>query len=73
MSPAAITAAIRPWRRSRLSQPTAAPAAPLDIPFRLTSQARADRCPSGSYPDWAVNAASTAALTAVSLACARCR
>ncbi len=72
MSPAAITAAIRPWRRRRLPQPTAAPAAPLDIPVLPISQARADRCPSGSYPDCAVNAERTAALTAVSLACARC-
>ncbi len=72
MSPAAITAAILPWRRSRLPQATAPLAAPLDIAFLLTSQARADLCPSGSYPHWAVNADSTAALTAVSLACARC-
>ena len=72
MSPAASTVAIRPCRASRLCQPTAAPAAPLDIPALLISQARADRCPSGSYPDWAVNADRTAALTAVSLACVRC-
>jgi hypothetical protein len=37
-----------PWRRSRFAQATAPPAAPLDIPFRLTSHDRADRYPSGS-------------------------
>ena len=57
---------------SRFCQPTAPLAAPLEIPVLLISQARADRCPSGSYPDCAVNADRTAALTAVSLACARC-
>ena len=72
MSPAAIVSAIRRCRASRLCQATAPPAAPLEMPVRLISQARADRCPSGSYPDWAVNADRTAALTAVSLACARC-
>ena len=42
------------------------------MPVRWTSQARGDLCPSGSYPHWAVNADRTAALTAVSLAWARC-
>ena len=43
--------------RSRFCQPTAPLAAPLEIPVLLISQARAERCPSGSYPDCAVNAA----------------
>ena len=71
-SPAAIVSAIRRCRPRRFCQPTAAPAAPLAIPVLPISQARADRCPSGSYPDCAVNALRTAALAAVSLACARC-
>ena len=68
----AIAAAMTPCRASRRCQPIAPAAAPRDIFVRLTSQAIADRCPSGSYPDCAVNAASTAAFTAVSCACARC-
>ena len=64
--PRVIASAMTGCRTSRRCQPTAPRAAPSEIPVLPISHCFALRCPSGSYPFPAVNAARTAAFTAVS-------